>query len=1000
VGCLRKLKNNYQTLLCILCSSLCFSTVLLCQYFSVEPISRSEGLSNDTQWGYRVLEEDRFGYIWIATLNGLNRYDGYEIKKYLSSASNDRLATPFQGISALTKDPYGNIWAGSQHNGIFKYNSIYDRMESPTFYLNEDTLQFSQINSLYCDNEYLYVGAPWQGAFKIDLRTHFAEELEIDIVGDAHVYDFLRSKKGELIILCTDGVFVEKNRELEFFQVPRNYDLYSFIELKNNTVLLTSRLLNKSLIMNLDNGDTQEYTNPGDHYSSHHFLDSKDNLWLSSKEGVLQSNLLSDKNTTNSSEQITNIDESSLYWLQDMIESKNGDLYFMTVNIGAGKIKSINKAFRFAHQGDFNDFNILDGQIHFWDADKLYKIEENAAKEFPFKIRPNSSIIQVFKDVENDYFFNIHMIGKHPYSAKYTTGPAPDKTYSTRFVNELVVYPNGKMLIDELEPIDEEELLFVGDIYSSLSPTPFPGFDVAHFIVLENKDIWVASHSGGVYVIKDNLQTLEKIETDPQGKGKLISDEVRFFYETKSGDILCYTTKGINIWVTKERKFQYLGKESGLDIHEIIGFFEDDEELLWFMCPEFIYSFDRNTEQLRSYLLPKEYHAKLTKQSGYLTTIKSFGDKILYAGENGIVELDLKVLQDQENPNDALISNLYINRNMVFPGDEEAVLDSALLYQKEFSLKYDQRNVGFSFVSTNGKDLDVNYKYRLRGYEDTWKDLGKERIIHFTNLDDGKYFFDVLVESSAGVESKDFSSVQFKVHPPWYRTWLAYLIYSLLFLAVLFYFIRQRIAQAIRKIKELESIRTKISSDLHDDVGTILSGIAMQAEMLSLNANNPDREELIELSADTRDAMEKMRDIVWALDSRKDKYENLIDKMISFAENKVASSKFKFNYDFNEIPGGQMINPDVRQNIYLIFKEAITNILKHSNGDEVTIKLKREGKNIRFSVRDNGDNTTIEKSEGLGLSNMKMRAERIGDEFFMTTTNGFEVGLLLSPAKN
>ncbi len=206
----------------------------------------------------------------------------------------------------------------------------------------------------------------------------------------------------------------------------------------------------------------------------------------------------------------------------------------------------------------------------------------------------------------------------------------------------------------------------------------------------------------------------------------------------------------------------------------------------------------------------------------------------------------------------------------------------------------------------------------------------------------------------------------------------------------------EEIKEKLNVITEaVESIRTKISSDLHDDVGTILAGIAMQSELLSLSLGDQQKSEMQEMSLMSRDAMERMRDIVWSMDSNKDKYENLLDKMRDYALNKLEKSKFNYQFEVDGVAGSDNILPEVRKNIYLIFKEALTNIFKHSNGDLVVIKLTKNEKGLLLIVFDNGTKTDIAKSEGMGLSNMKMRADELGGSFEVIRNDGFEIRVLV-----
>lgn len=202
-------------------------------------------------------------------------------------------------------------------------------------------------------------------------------------------------------------------------------------------------------------------------------------------------------------------------------------------------------------------------------------------------------------------------------------------------------------------------------------------------------------------------------------------------------------------------------------------------------------------------------------------------------------------------------------------------------------------------------------------------------------------------------------------------------------------------AQGIEKIRATEAIRTKLSSDLHDDVGSSLSGLAMQSQMLALTAKEEQKESLNEISAMSHEAMEHMRDTVWAIDSRKDRYENLIDRMRAFAERNLNLKQITHEFDITVDDARKFIDPQKRQHIYLIFKEAITNICKHSDATHVIIRFTQEKAQLRLLIHDNGSPKNLVNSDGLGLQNMKIRATQLGGTLAVSYEDGFKIELVL-----
>lgn len=196
----------------------------------------------------------------------------------------------------------------------------------------------------------------------------------------------------------------------------------------------------------------------------------------------------------------------------------------------------------------------------------------------------------------------------------------------------------------------------------------------------------------------------------------------------------------------------------------------------------------------------------------------------------------------------------------------------------------------------------------------------------------------------------------------------------------------------VKRAKQIESLRTKISSDLHDDVGSILSGLSMQAELLEMSLPEAEKPKLQSLAKLGRTAMHHMRDAVWAMDARKDTMNDLIDRMNEFAHETLGVKGIEYEFKLGNINAEKKIRPDHRQNIYLIYKEAITNILKHSNATMVKLNILNEKGSFRMQIIDNGIvETKTYKTTGLGTDNMKMRAKRIDAIITFTRDQGFGV---------
>ena len=496
------------------------------------------------------------------------------------------------------------------------------------------------------------------------------------------------------------------------------------------------------------------------------------------------------------------------------------------------------------------------------------------------------------------------------------------------------------------------------------------GVVIRDMLTDRNGDIWVAPEGGDglIQIKKTTTDSLYQIQHFTVDHG-LASNNVNGLIEDFNGDIWIGTSSGISKMISRNdsekvtRKFINYTAADGLSggLHRGPGsLFQASDSTIYGATGNYSFSF-KPKDLLRDYPKP-------------------------------IVQLNRILLFDELIPwhidGPFLLENEVKIRNYSF--------DSLSYWNnlpENLSLRYDNNFISFDFTGVDTNEPDrIEYAYFLEGIDDHWTET-KENRVAFNRLGSGNYTFKVKAKHEQGDYGEPLS-YSFRIRPPWYRSTLAYLFYALLFIGLVYFFIKERIQKVVEKIKLLEDIRSKISADLHDDVGSILTGIAMQAEYLSVKKPDDIEQEMEQLSERSREAMDKMRDIVWAMDARKDKMINLVDKMQYFATLSFENSHFKFDLQ-NKLDNEQsFIHPLVRQQIYLIFKEAITNILKHSNGNKVEIKFKEEAENLLLLIQDNGTSMEKKKTEGAGLENMRARVKQIKGELKIEMNNGFLIKVI------
>ena len=251
--------------------------------------------------------------------------------------------------------------------------------------------------------------------------------------------------------------------------------------------------------------------------------------------------------------------------------------------------------------------------------------------------------------------------------------------------------------------------------------------------------------------------------------------------------------------------------------------------------------------------------------------------------------------------------------------------------------------------------------------------------------------------SSKGNWSEEKLTLNIKVLAAFHKTWQFWLLISLFLGGILQLFNEYQLKQKIK----VEQIRTKLSSDLHDEVSGLLSGIAMQSELLEMVTSDvKNKSKLNTITKISRSAMGRMSDVIWSIDSRKDKVEDLIARMSEHAMDILNPLEISWQFTVNNINRKKKMPVLLRENLYFIYKEAINNIGKHTDATIVKVSLANENKQCVLTIHNDGAaKAIIDKSnkQGQGTANMNMRAEKIGATLTRQTVNGFTVQLRMPP---
>jgi signal transduction histidine kinase len=203
----------------------------------------------------------------------------------------------------------------------------------------------------------------------------------------------------------------------------------------------------------------------------------------------------------------------------------------------------------------------------------------------------------------------------------------------------------------------------------------------------------------------------------------------------------------------------------------------------------------------------------------------------------------------------------------------------------------------------------------------------------------------------------------------------------MLITAGLYIFYHYRIDQ----LKKILAIRTKISQDLHDEVGATLSSIHIYSSVAA-KAMNKDADEtknaLYQINVNTRQVMENMSDIVWAISTDNGNETTLTAKLKNYGYDLLTPLNINCVYLIDKEAEKKLVNMEARKNILLIAKEAINNIGKYSGATEALVRLEIKGSDLELEITDNGNGISSENNHtGYGINNMRQRAEAMNGTF-------------------
>jgi signal transduction histidine kinase/ligand-binding sensor domain-containing protein len=972
----------------------------------VRQLNVDDGLSQSSV--YSILQ-DSYGFIWMATGDGLNRYDGKQFVSYKSTLSN-KLPNQLKDRninSHLFEDRNRNLWFTADE-GVYCMNR---RNGTFNVLLNKHETRFAGIITAV-DSDAVWVAVPEIGVHKINIldgcRTLYR-------FGDTELL-----KKTNIIVIrngvnVPKGIWIADTKGLNYFDKSTGV----------NKRILDKEGLNS--VYMLQNG----------------------NLILGQKNGVEILNT-----TTGSLQHITIKSplKEQIQWRSFAEDTALGYLY--AGEIMGGTICKLNlKTYEYSLD-NFQDSKInmmfIDRSRNMWvgtDGAGVFKIDIKPEKFKSYVPKIPGGTSYMVKSVYRDEWGKIWMgvfdkgiVRFDPVAKNASLLPIPafeDGNMTSKIEcdsnGDVVVSVDNKMLWLEKKTgkLKQTHVVPSFERYQNLTPAiySFTEWSAGRYLVGTNMGLYSIrktgksitndiSHShlvtnpingwiynlhttkdGYIYIGKRNGFSKIRIANDtvPVLIASGLDDmPVRHFYKSEVTPILWIATEqGLVAFNEKDKSYTVFDERTGMPNSFVYAIVPENDSTLWI-------STNKGLSQVRiHYGDYKHITAVFTNftsddglQSNEFNTgafYKCTDGTIIFGGIAGINWF--KPQDIQTNPYIAIpsITSVYVNDTL------EAT--DTVMYMKKLTLPYTRNTISFTIRALEYTLPQKNgFAYMLKGLDRDWVYTGNDKV-RYSNLAPGEYTFMLKVKNNENLWNETPLEMEIIIRPPFWQTlWFRALLFAL-FISGIFslarYYAHRKVTLHTRELERKHALnmeRLRISKDVHDDLGSGLSKISLLSEIAhrKIIANQEPGNDISSISAISKELVDNMHDLIWVLNPENVMLDNLVSRIREYCADYLDGVGLGSKLNFPESVPSIETSQQVQKNIFSTLKEAINNSIKHAGASEIDISLRISNSMLHISVRDNGSGFTIARTGrgGNGLRNMKQRMETIGGDLAINSVAG------------
>lgn len=1026
---IKRLFSAINTLL--LCFALVFPYVIWSQLphtLWLHPLTAEEGLSQNYNW---YVYHDSKGFVWISSISGLNRFDGVNMKQYYAVKGDTSSLMSEHIYSGFFEDNKQNIWFSTpeaihcylrQQDKFRRFFLLDDKGKKITgdyqvYFLEKDTfLWVGNGSSIYR----FEIHRPHHAARKVLDTEYFHCKMEADARGGVTRVFAYGMADGLDIFPISNGEVINEHRLPTFFSDVRVIDVlpegdsrawlvtdkhglislnptaknhwrilgkfasnpfalaswdnkYLIVVARGKEIFLVNKEGNESvhpISCNFTNGDERPLQSVKNAY-----LDKEENLWLSDEnQGLHYANLRKTKFRYIPKLQSVTGGNNYFYWAIE--EDKSGNIWVGTRPGGIFLFDKQSRLVRqFAHQPGLTN-SLPSNAVRDILSDKDDNIWVATSKGLAhFEIRHNRfRLVPTEKGRDAYLFAHLSQTGS----------------------GKLLAIAESSDLFEVKEKKGKKRLI-------SLLPSATGNYQIIFedknnnlYCVRNSTEICVFNFENGRLVLKDSFP---------------VDGLVYGFYEDEMNGMLYFATSNGLVKINKNRLHDepvVYTVENGLPgnfIGEMLGI---PGQKLWLGTNKGLVFFDDAKGSVRTFSLAD---GALSSEFHITAALKRSNGELWFGGSNGITIVPAGGhFEVVKNPPKVLITKIKVNNVERDSFDETGRTNVSQIERLVF--RHDENTLTFEFVAIEYSDPGNNkLMYRLYANGDSsnavWVQCPDAKgYAHFSYLPHDEYVLEIVGFSSDGVKSLEPRRLYIKIKPPFYQT---YEFYALCVLIALFtgYFIFRAIVKRqlreknlqlreqrlqIEKQEALSQERNRIAGEMHDDLGGGLTSIRMLSNRVQKKITNPDIQKQVDKIAQySQELVQKMGEIIWAMNSNFDTIENLIAYIRRYAVDFLEVNGLRYHINEPEEMPDSAISGERRRNVYLAVKESLHNVVKHAGAGRVTISFEiKDGQQLSVRVQDDGKGIDLEQVNrfGNGLFNMRQRLRDVGGEMLIENYEG------------